>query len=72
MQASYILALDQGTTSSRSILFNQQGAIVGIAQKEFKQHYPQPGWVEHDAHEIWEATRFDLQDMHRYCKKKLA
>ena len=55
MQASYILALDQGTTSSRSILFNQQGAIVGIAQKEFKQHYPQPGWVEHDAHEIWET-----------------
>jgi glycerol kinase len=53
MQASYILALDQGTTSSRSILFDQQGAIVGIAQKEFKQHYPQPGWVEHDAHEIW-------------------
>jgi len=55
MQASYILALDQGTTSSRSILFDQQGAIVGIAQKEFKQHYPQPGWVEHDAHEIWET-----------------
>ena len=55
MQASYILALDQGTTSSRSILFDKQGAIVGIAQKEFKQHYPQPGWVEHDAHEIWET-----------------
>ena len=50
-----ILALDQGTTSSRSILFNEQGAVLGVAQKEFKQYYPQPGWVEHDAHEIWET-----------------
>ncbi|HBB58156.1 MAG TPA: glycerol kinase, partial [Chitinophagaceae bacterium] len=50
-----ILALDQGTTSSRSILFNEQGEMLGVAQKEFKQYYPQPGWVEHDAHEIWET-----------------
>ena len=50
-----ILALDQGTTSSRSILFNEQGDMLGVAQKEFKQYYPQPGWVEHDAHEIWET-----------------
>ena len=55
MQPTFILALDQGTTSSRSILFDATGSIVGIAQKEFKQHYPQPGWVEHDAHEIWET-----------------
>jgi glycerol kinase len=55
MQPQFILALDQGTTSSRSILFDAQGAIVGVAQKEFQQHYPQPGWVEHDAHEIWET-----------------
>ena len=55
MQPTFILALDQGTTSSRSILFDRTGSIVGLAQKEFKQHYPQPGWVEHDAHEIWET-----------------
>ncbi len=49
----YIMALDQGTTSSRCILFNKKGEIVTIAQKEFKQHYPKPGWVEHDPMEIW-------------------
>jgi glycerol kinase len=49
----YILALDQGTTSSRSIIFDKQGNIVSVAQKEFKQIFPQPGWVEHDAEEIW-------------------
>ena len=46
--ASYILALDQGTTSSRAILFDQQQNIIGISQKEFTQHYPREGWVEHD------------------------
>jgi glycerol kinase len=49
----YILALDQGTTSSRSILFDDAGRIVAVAQREFAQHYPRPGWVEHDADEIW-------------------
>ncbi|GGK17008.1 glycerol kinase [Caldalkalibacillus thermarum] len=53
MDKKYILALDQGTTSSRAILFDKQGQIVGIAQKEFEQIYPQPGWVEHDPMEIW-------------------
>lgn len=51
----YILALDQGTTSSRAIVFNHSGHIVSIAQKEFKQIFPQPGWVEHDAMEIWSS-----------------
>ncbi len=51
----YILALDQGTTSSRSIVFDAAGNIVATAQKEFTQHFPQPGWVEHDAMEIWET-----------------
>jgi glycerol kinase len=51
----YILALDQGTTSSRSLIFDKQGNIIGAAQKEFKQIYPQPGWVEHDANEIWSS-----------------
>lgn len=50
---NYILALDQGTTSSRAIIFDQQGRIISLAQKEFSQIYPQPGWVEHDPVEIW-------------------
>ena len=49
----YILALDQGTTSSRAIIFDRQGQIVALAQKEFRQIFPKPGWVEHDADEIW-------------------
>lgn len=49
----FILALDQGTTSSRAILFDAQGNIRGRAQREFRQYFPQPGWVEHDAEEIW-------------------
>lgn len=51
--SKYILAFDQGTTSSRAIVFNREGNIVAVAQKEFKQIFPQPGWVEHDANEIW-------------------
>jgi glycerol kinase len=49
----FILAIDQGTTSSRAILFDHLGAIRAVAQREFTQHFPQPGWVEHDANEIW-------------------
>jgi glycerol kinase len=49
----YILAFDQGTTSSRAIVFDHDGSICGVARKEFKQYFPQPGWVEHDANEIW-------------------
>lgn len=51
--AHTVLALDQGTTSSRAILFGRDGAILAVAQKEFEQHYPHPGWVEHDPQEIW-------------------
>ena len=50
---TYLLALDQGTSSSRSIVFDASGRIVAMAQREFRQIYPQPGWVEHDANEIW-------------------
>ncbi len=57
MAAHYILALDQGTTSSRSLVVDKKGAIIGQAQKEFRQIFPQPGWVEHDANEIW-STQF--------------
>jgi glycerol kinase len=52
-----ILALDQGTTSSRALLFNRDGDILASAQREFAQHFPQPGWVEHDAMEIWRSQR---------------
>ncbi len=52
---SVVLAFDQGTTSSRAIVFDHSGAMLGVAQREFSQHYPQPGWVEHDAEEIWQS-----------------
>ena len=51
----YILALDQGTTSSRAIVFNHNGLPVASAQKEFTQYFPRPGWVEHDPAEIWSS-----------------
>lgn len=51
----YLLSLDQGTSSSRSIVFDEDGRVVALAQREFTQRYPQPGWVEHDAREIWET-----------------
>lgn len=53
MKQNYVMALDQGTTSCRAILFDKESKMIGVAQKEFKQHYPKPGWVEHDAMEIW-------------------
>ena len=53
MATQYILALDQGTTSSRAIVFDKKGKMISTAQKEFKQHYPKAGWVEHDGNEIW-------------------
>ncbi len=55
MEKKYIMALDQGTTSSRCILFDKSGNICSMAQKEFEQIYPQPGWVEHDPMEIWSS-----------------
>jgi glycerol kinase len=51
----YVMALDQGTTSSRAILFRDSGAVAAVEQHEFPQHFPQPGWVEHDPEEIWES-----------------
>jgi glycerol kinase len=58
----YVLALDQGTTSSRSLLFDARGRVVALAQREFTQHFPRPGWVEHDAREIWETQRATMSD----------
>lgn len=65
MDGKYIVALDQGTTSSRAIIFNSDGSILGSAQKEFRQIFPQPGWVEHDPNEIWTTQ-------HEVFKKVLA
>ena len=55
MGQKYVMALDAGTTSNRAIIFDVDSKIVGVAQKEFTQHFPQPGWVEHDAEEIWSS-----------------
>jgi glycerol kinase len=59
----YIIALDQGTTSSRAIVFNHQADIVAISQREFSQHYPQAGWVEHDPMEIWSSQSSSLVEV---------
>lgn len=53
----YVLAIDQGTTSSRAIVFDRKGNIIAVAQQEFTQYFPQPGWVEHDADEIWQSVQ---------------
>jgi glycerol kinase len=58
----YVLALDQGTSSSRSIVFDARGQPVAVAQREFAQHFPQPGWVEHDADEIWRTQLATAQE----------
>jgi glycerol kinase len=58
----YILALDQGTTSSRAIIFDEQGNIVSMSQKEFSQIFPQPGWVEHDPEEIWNSQLYTAKE----------
>ena len=53
--SKYVMALDAGTTSNRCILFNEKGEICSVAQKEFTQYFPKPGWVEHNANEIWSS-----------------
>jgi glycerol kinase len=60
--ARFILALDQGTTSSRSLLFDSSGQVAALSQQEFKQYFPSPGWVEHDASEIWATQRQTIAD----------
>jgi glycerol kinase len=54
--AKYILAIDQGTTSTRAIVFDVEARTLAVAQREFKQHYPASGWVEHDPEDIWRDT----------------
>ena len=60
--AKVVMAIDQGTTSTRAILFNHEGLIVSSAQKEHRQYYPKPGWVEHDPLEIWQAVQTVMQE----------
>lgn len=62
-KAKFVIALDQGTTSSRAVLFDEQGQIKGIAQQEFRQIFPKPGWVEHDPEEIWSTQSLVLQKL---------
>ncbi len=66
----YLLAIDQGTTSSRSIVFSTKGKIEAIAQKEFSQQYPKDGWVEHNPEEIWESVVCTLKDVFDKCPIK--
>jgi glycerol kinase len=61
--SKFIIALDQGTTSSRAVLFDEKGSIVGMVQQEFTQIFPQPGWVEHSANEIWSSQLGVLQKL---------
>ncbi|OAN61115.1 glycerol kinase [Balneola sp. EhC07] len=63
MAKEYILSVDQGTTSSRAILFNKNGEVEHVAQKEFKQHFPKDGWVEHDPEEIWNTQKEVIQEV---------
>ena len=58
----YVIALDEGTTSARSVLIDHSGKIAGVAQREFEQHYPHPGWVEHDPQEILSAQLGTMTD----------
>ena len=64
--AKYVMALDSGTTSNRCILFNEKGEMCSVAQKEFTQYFPKPGWVEHDANEIW-STQLGVAVEDRGC-----
>ena len=63
MAQDLVLALDQGTTRSRTVAFDRRGSIVAVAQRELTQHYPEPGWVEHDALEIWETQSATLEEV---------
>ena len=67
---TYLLALDQGTSSSRSIVFDRDGRIVAIAQRELTQIYPQPGWVEHDPMEIWSSQLATAREVLAKAKLK--
>ena len=56
MATAYVLAIDQGTTSTRAVVYDEAGRALGAASRELNQHYPRPGWVEHDPEEIWASV----------------
>src|SRR5690349_23812014 len=62
----FVVAVDQGTTGSTVLVFDRQGRVVGRAYSEFRQHYPRPGWVEHDPEEIWRVT---LRVLRQACRR---
>ena len=69
----YILSIDQGTTSSRALLINKAGEVIHVSQKEFTQHFPNPGWVEHDAIEIWQSVQEVVADtLSKYDAEEIA
>ena len=68
MKKKYIISLDQGTTSSRAIVFDHKGTILGISQKEFEQIFPKPGWVEHNPMDIWKSQLSVLKSVIKKCK----
>ena len=63
MSSEYVMAIDEGTTSTRAIIFDKAGTKIADAQREFTQHFPQPGWVEHDANEIWNAVQSTIANV---------
>ena len=71
MEQKYILALDQGTSSSRAIVFDHEGRICATAQKEFPQHFPKPGWVEHDPKDIWSRSISDCRSHYLYGYQRI-
>lgn len=66
----YVMALDAGTTSNRCILFNKKGEMCSVAQREFHQYFPKPGWVEHDADEIWAMHAWSSSRSHEYDRQR--
>ena len=62
MEKKYVVAFDQGTTSTRTIIFNKEGEIVAVAQKELTQHYPKSGWVEHNPEEIYKDQLYRFKE----------
>lgn len=70
MSKPYILSIDQGTTSSRALIFDRRGRVVASSQTEFRQYYPEPGWVEHDADEIWVSVRQVISNVLRKIDAK--
>lgn len=70
--SGFVLAIDQGTTSSRAIVFDAAMKVAGVGQKEFAQHYPASGWVEHDPQEIWETVVWAVKAALRKAKCRAA